>query len=172
MIHTDEYYMLKALDLAKQAASADEVPVGAVVVDTEGTIIGCGSNQVEAKKVQTAHAEFAAIEQAATVVGDWRLDGCSIYVTLEPCRMCMGLIQLSRLNRVIYAVESPRFGYRLDNSAISSVYKKDVQIEKGICADKAQHILQQFFQQKRKKKDECKKARSSCYREGIDTATE
>ena len=83
----------------------------------------------------------------------------------------MGLIQLSRLSGVIYAIESPRFGYRLDNMAISSVYKKDVYIEKGVCAEKAQYVLKQFFQQKRKKKDECKKERFDRYREGIDPET-
>ncbi len=172
MMNGDEYYMNKALELAKQAAACDEVPVGAVVVNQEGAIIGTGHNQVEAKKVQTAHAEVAAVEQAAQTIGDWRLDGCSMYVTLEPCKMCMGLIQLSRLSRVIYAVDSPRFGYQLDNMAISSVYKKDVYVEQGICAGEAQQILKQFFQQKRKKKDECKKARSGCYREGVDTTEE
>ncbi|TET34693.1 nucleoside deaminase [Candidatus Dependentiae bacterium] len=170
MMNGNEYYMHKALELAKRASDSDEVPVGAVVVNQEGTIIGNGHNQVEAKKVQTAHAEVAAIEQAAQTIGDWRLDGCSIYITLEPCRMCMGLIQLSRLSRVIYAVKSPRFGYQLDNMAISSVYKKDVYIEQGVCAGEAQHVLKQFFQQKREKKDECKKARSGCDREGIDRA--
>ena len=170
MMNDDHYYMQKALDLARQAAACDEVPVGAVVVDSQGTIIGRGYNQVEEKKVQTAHAELAAITEAAHLVGDWRLDGCSLYVTLEPCRMCMGLIQLSRLSRILYAVESPRFGCQLDKEAISSVYKKDVYMKQGICMEEAQRLLKQFFQQKRKEKDECTKARSNCYRKGVDTA--
>lgn len=171
MVHSDEQYMKRALELAKQSFDEDEVPVGAVVVDCHGIIIGQGHNQVEAQKVQTAHAEVHAISQAALAVGDWRLDGCSMYVTLEPCKMCMGLIQLSRLSKVVYAIESPRFGDRLDNEAISSVYKKDVYQEKGICAGEAQQILKQFFQQKRKKKDECKKTRSGCHRKRVDPAS-
>ncbi len=158
VVRDDFYYMNIAFQQAYKAAQADEVPIGAVVVDVDGAIIGYGYNQVESKKTQCAHAEFIAIEQAAHAIGDWRLDGCSIYVTLEPCKMCMGLIQLSRLSQVVYAADSPRFGYQLDNTAISSVYKKDVMIKKGICADEARRVLKQFFQQRRKKKDECKKA--------------
>ncbi len=158
LFSNDHYYMNKALEQAHKALQADEVPIGAIVVDPEGSIIGCGYNQVESKKTQRAHAEVIALEQATQKIGDWRLDGCSIYVTLEPCRMCMSLIQLSRLSSVIYAADSPRFGYQLDNMAISSVYKKDVLIKKGTCADEAQHVLKLFFQRKRKKKDECKKA--------------
>lgn len=169
MLHHDDYYMGKALELAKQAYALDEVPIGAVVVDQWGTIIGTAHNQVETKKVQAAHAEILAITKAAQRVGDWRLDGCRIYVTLEPCAMCMALIRLSRIGRVMYAIASPRFGCQLDNTAVSWVYKKDVYLEQGICAGEAQRLLKQFFQQKRKKKDESTKARSRCYRKSIDS---
>ncbi len=164
--------MRKALDMARKAECIDEVPIGAIVVDANGTIIGKGYNQVERKKTQLAHAEIIALEQATRKKGDWRLDGCIIYVTLEPCRMCMSLIQISRLQGIVYATESPRFGYQLDNIAISSVYKKDVQVKGGVVAGDAQHILKQFFQKKRKKRDECKKAQFGGNQGCVDTASE
>ena len=172
MQRDDQYYMRKALEMACKAESIDEVPIGAIVVDADGAIIGRGYNQVERKKTQLAHAEIIALERATRKKGDWRLDGCILYVTLEPCRMCVSLIQISRLRGIIYAAESPRFGYQLDNIAISSVYKKDVQVKGGVGADDAQRILKQFFQKKRKKKDGCKKAQFGGNQGCIDTASE
>lgn len=150
--HNDTYYMQKALELARMAEHQDEIPVGAVVVDAKGLILGFGYNQVEKEKTQTAHAEMCAINDATQKRGDWRLNGCTLYVTLEPCRMCMALIQLSRISHVVYAASSPRFGYQLDNTALSPVYKEDVVIREGICADLARDMLQRFFQKQRKRK--------------------
>jgi tRNA(adenine34) deaminase len=149
----DIVFMQKALALAQKASMRDEVPIGAVVVNGQGTIIGRGYNQVEQKKCQTAHAEAMAITQATKKVGDWRLDGCFIYVTLEPCSMCMHLIQLSRCAGVVYGASSPLFGYRLDNGPQSPVYKRDdfVVID-NVQAESATFLLQWFFQKKRKKK--------------------
>ena len=84
--------MLKALKEAQKAYNKDEVPIGAIVVNSNGEIIGRGHNQVEKFKKQTAHAEIRAIEQACRKTGDWRLDGCWIFVTLEPCALCMNLV--------------------------------------------------------------------------------
>ena len=162
MLNNHHFYMEKALVLAQKAADLDEVPVGAVVVGPDGAILGTGFNQVEAMQSQTGHAEIIAIKQASAHLGNWRLEDCSIYVTLEPCNMCMGLIRLSRLDRLIYGASSPLFGYRfidekgrdLDNEGLAWVYKNDVIVESGVGAQEAQKLLKQFFQKKRKKKDE------------------
>lgn len=148
----DIFFMNKALALAKRAMAQDEVPIGAVVVDARGVIVGRGFNQVERRHCQTAHAEIMAIEKAAQKMGNWRLEGCWLYVTLQPCAMCMGLIRLSRMAGVVYAAKSPLFGYHLDNDLTSSVYKRDIlAIIHSICERKAVDLLQSFFQKKRKK---------------------
>jgi tRNA(adenine34) deaminase len=150
----DKKYMKQALTQARKALVADEVPVGALVVDEQGVVIGRGYNLVMKQCSQRAHAEAIAIAQAGKKQGDWRLNGCVLYVTLEPCAMCMALIYLSRISTVVYGATSPLFGYQqdmLDNGTIIRVYKKDVQIVPGIMADEAVSLLKQFFQKKRKK---------------------
>jgi tRNA(adenine34) deaminase len=147
----DHFFMHKALKLAHKAYSLDEVPIGAIAVDCQGTIIGRGYNLVEKKHTQRAHAEVIALEQAAKKKKDWRLEGCWLYVTLEPCTMCMGLIQLSRLQGVVYAASSPLFGY-LDSSTTSFVYRKDTPIIiAGVGAQESAQLLRLFFKEKRKK---------------------
>lgn len=98
----DEEMMLKALELAKKAYTMGEVPVGAIVVDKEGNIIGEGYNRRETDSSPTAHAEILAIEAAARYLGSWRLSDCTLYVTLEPCPMCAGAIINARLKRLVY----------------------------------------------------------------------
>ena len=143
----DIQFMNQALELARQAAQHNEVPIGAIIVNAQGDIIGRGYNQMQACKSQLAHAEIEAINEATNAIGDWRLDGCTLYVTLEPCRMCMGLIQLSRLDRVAYGADSPRFGHSDQHSTIY----KNVAVEKGIQSDQAQQLLKHFFEKVRKK---------------------
>ena len=111
----DEEYMLKALGLARRAYELGECPVGAIVVDPEGRVIGEGYNLRERLQSPTAHAEIIAIEQAAKALGQWRLCGCTLYVTLEPCPMCAGAIMNSRLKRVVYGAFDEK------NGACSSV---------------------------------------------------
>lgn len=106
----DEEYMLKALALAEKAAQIGEIPVGAIVVDADGKIIGEGYNLREQLQSPSAHAEFIAIEQAAKALGQWRLSGCTLYVTLEPCPMCAGLIMNARLKRVVYGAFDEKNG--------------------------------------------------------------
>lgn len=142
--------MQHALALAQSAMSQGEVPIGAVVVNTEGVIIGTGTNATEARHTQAAHAEINALSQAGTALNTWKLTGCWLYVTLEPCFMCMGLIYLSRLAGVVYGARSPLFGAQLDSSRIVSVYKVDtVTVIGGLYADKAGAMLKQFFKEKR-----------------------
>jgi len=149
----DQLFMRQALACARRAFAYDEVPIGAVIVDATGSVIGRGYNRVEKRKCQIAHAEAVAIERATQKRADWRLDGCWIYVTLEPCSMCMSLIQLSRCVGMVYGAKSPLFGYRLDNTPGSPVYKRDAfTIVGGIQGEHSAHLLQTFFQRKRKEK--------------------
>lgn len=106
----DEEYMEKALALAQKAFESGEIPVGAIVIDAEGNVIGEGYNLRETTLSPTAHAEIIAIEQAAKRLGQWRLSGCTLYVTLEPCPMCAGAIMNSRLKRVVYGAFDEKNG--------------------------------------------------------------
>lgn len=146
----DVRFMQEALKLARQALEADEVPVGAVVVK-DGRIIGKGYNQRQTLKDPTAHAEMLAITAAAEALGDWRLEGTSLYVTLEPCIMCAGAILLSRIERLVYAADDPKGG------AVKSLYSllsdkrlnHTVEVKSGILQDEAAALLRGFFKSKR-----------------------
>ena len=97
IVINNEVYMRQSLELALKAYNEDEVPIGAVVLDKDGSVIGRGYNRTESCKTQTAHAELLALAEAGKVQNDWRLDGCTLFVTLEPCSMCMAAIKLSRV---------------------------------------------------------------------------
>lgn len=146
------FFMKKALVQANRALERDEVPIGAVVVNQEGKIVGRGWNQVEKIGCQIAHAEIIAMKKACKKLGDWRLEGHWVYVTLEPCSMCMSFMKLSRVAGVVYGADSPLFGYHLDKDAGVRVYNRNaVEIVKGVCAETAVSLLKHFFQSKRKK---------------------
>jgi len=148
----NSFFMEQALKQAEKALAHDEVPIGAVVVDPNGVIVARGYNQVEKKRCQTAHAEMIALQKACKKLGDWRLNGYWVYVTLEPCSMCMNFMKLSRIAGVVYGADSPLFGYHLDKDAGHRVYNKDaVQIIGGVCSEKAVGLLKHFFKNKRKK---------------------
>ena len=146
----DEHYMKLALRQAHEAAEADEVPVGAVIVHGERTI-ALAHNQREQLNDPTAHAEMIAITQAAEAIGDWRLENCTLYVTLEPCLMCAGAILQARIGRLVYGASDPRAG------AVESLYQtmKDnrlnhqVETTAGILAEACGEILTRFFQGQR-----------------------
>ncbi len=148
----DREFMEIALAQARKAAAIQEVPIGAVIVNSHGKIIARSYNHVEKNKSQSCHAEILAIAKAGKKLNDWRLEGCWLYVTLQPCAMCIGLVGLCRLKGLVYGAVSPLFGYRLDNSGHSRVYKKDaLHIVAGVASQEAAELLQQFFKQKRKK---------------------
>jgi tRNA(adenine34) deaminase len=150
----DHIFMQEALVQAQCATAIDEVPIGAVVVNAKGEIVGRGYNSVERDCTQRAHAESLAIEQASKNLGDWRLPGHWLYVTLEPCSMCMGLIKLSRLEGVVYAAPSPLFGFRLDNQDDLWVYKRDTfSIIEGVKKEESAALLKKFFHEKRTKNE-------------------
>lgn len=147
-----EFFMSLALEQAQKALKADEVPIGAVVVSPDGEVVACAYNQVEAQGCQIAHAEMLALQQACKKLGDWRLDGYRVYVTLEPCSMCMNFMKLSRVATVVYGAESPLFGYHLDKNDGVRVYNSNaVDIVGGVLAKKSVSLLKQFFKSKRKK---------------------
>lgn len=147
----DHYFMEQALRQAQKAAELLEVPVGAVVVNSAGTIIAQAYNSVERDCTQRSHAESLAIELATRSLKDWRLDNCWVYVTLEPCAMCMGLIRLSRCAGVVYGASSPLFGFQLDKTSDYWVYKRDAfSVIEGVMDQESSILLKKFFQKKRK----------------------
>jgi tRNA(adenine34) deaminase len=145
-----ERFMRAALDEAATAAEIDEVPVGAVVVRDQ-RIIGRGHNQKERLSDPTAHAEILAITAAAAALGDWRLTGCTLYVTLEPCPMCAGALVLARVKRLVFGVEDPKFGACGSLYAITTDPRTNHQVEivSGVCAEQCSRLLQSFFQKQR-----------------------
>jgi len=145
----DTFYMHQALVQARKAAAADEVPVGAIIIDPRGEIIARAYNQVEHRQTQVAHAELRALAQAGKKRG-WRLDDCWLYVTLEPCAMCMHAIKLSRISGVVFATSSPIFGYQLDNHATFPVYQWPMMVKSGVCAHESAQLLKDFFKHKRR----------------------
>ena len=150
----DESFMRQALQMALKAFDSDEVPIGALVVSPEGAVIGKGYNRTEALHSQSRHAEVCAIEQAGESSHGWRLIGCTLYVTVEPCIMCMGLVGLSRIVRVVYGAKSPLFGASLEREMLPSVYKHIEGITSGICETEVEELMKRFFKDKRKKGEE------------------
>ncbi len=149
MKNHDEHFMQKALMQARVSLGKEEVPVGAIIVDKTGHIIARGHNTMEASGCQTGHAEVHVTQLACKKRGDWRLDDCTIYVTLEPCLMCFGLIKLSRFKRLVYGASSPLFGAGLDKKEAFPVYKKGLEIQGGVCSDTSAALLQEFFRHRR-----------------------
>lgn len=151
MDNIHEYYMSMAIEEAKKAYILDEVPVGAVIV-RNGNIIAKAHNLRETLKDALAHAEILAIREACRVLNGWRLMGCDIYVTLEPCPMCAGAMVNSRINRVIFGAYDPRAGAcgSLYNIANDVKLNHRVEIVSGVLEDECKAILQDFFKEKRR----------------------
>jgi tRNA(adenine34) deaminase len=141
-----EPFMREALGLADVAADLGEVPVGAVVV-RGGEIVGRGYNRRETDQDPTAHAEVLAIRESAARLGSWRLDGCRLYVTLEPCPMCAGALVLSRVDACIFGCADPKGGFlgTLGNLASHPGLNHRFSVVPGVLADEASHRLQRFF---------------------------
>jgi tRNA(adenine34) deaminase len=146
----DHFFMQAALTQARKAFAADEVPVGSVIVNGQGIIVARAHNRVEATSTQTAHAEMIALARAGKKIKDWRLQGYWLYVTLEPCSMCMYAIMASRVTGVVYGAPSPLFGYHLDKDITDQLYKNDILTTiAGVCSQESVDFLKTFFQKKR-----------------------
>tara|TARA_B100000686_G_scaffold211227_1_gene218078 strand:+ start:39 stop:488 length:450 start_codon:yes stop_codon:yes gene_type:complete len=142
-----EKWMFLALSEAKKAEKMDEVPIGAIIVK-DNAIIGRGFNQMESLKDSTAHAEIIAITSASNTIGDWRLNKCSLYVTKEPCLMCIGAILNSRIENLYYGMSDKENGYITTKKFINnSVHLKS--IEGSILEFDSKKIIQDFFLNKR-----------------------
>ena len=141
-----ERYMKLALELAQEAAEDGEVPVGCVIVDRNGAVIGRGRNRRERERLATAHAELDAIADACGTLGDWRLDGCSLYVTLEPCPMCAGAVIMSRIGKVFFGARDEATGSC--GSVINlfmEAYGSTAQITGGVLAGECSALISGFF---------------------------
>jgi len=147
---SDSYFMGEALRQALRAYEADEVPIGAIVTHQQ-RIIARAFNQVEVLKDATAHAEMLAITQAESVIGDWRLNECDLYVTKEPCSMCAGALVHVRMKRVIFGCPSPKDGAggSLFNLLQHPGLNHQCEITQGVRLEECRALLQQFFLEKR-----------------------
>lgn len=147
---SDDRFMVEAIRQAVAAAEVDEVPVGAVVV-YQGEIIARGHNQTRTLSDPTAHAEMIVLTQAAAHLGDWRLGGCSLYVTLEPCTMCAGAMVLGRVDRLVFGAEDPKAGAcgTLYNVVQDERLNHQVAVTGGVLAEPCGLLLREFFERKR-----------------------
>lgn len=145
-----EKYMREALELAKQAAEHGDVPVGCVIVNKDGEIIGRGRNRREECSDATAHAEIEAIREASKLLGDWRLSECTMYVTLEPCPMCTGAIINSRIPTLVFGAREANSGSC--GSVIDLFYENyghRPKVYSGVLKDECASVLREFFKNKR-----------------------
>ncbi|MBO1005496.1 tRNA adenosine(34) deaminase TadA [Pseudogracilibacillus auburnensis] len=152
-MNQDEKYMILAIEEAKKAEKIGEVPIGAIIV-YENNVLATGFNIRETKQKTLSHAELIAIEEANRKIGSWRLEDCTLYVTLEPCPMCAGAIVQSRIKRVVYGAADPKAGCAgtLMNLLDDHRFNHQVQIEKGVLESECSTLLTNFFRDLRKKK--------------------
>lgn len=150
-----EKFMMAAIEEAGKAAAIGEVPIGAVVV-RNGEIVGRGYNLRETQKDPTLHAEMIAIREASEKLGGWRLIGCTLYVTLEPCPMCAGAIVQSRIEQVVYGARDPKAGCAgtLMNLLEESRFNHQVPVIEGVLAEECAQLLKDFFRGLRKKRQQ------------------
>ena len=155
---TDEKFMKAAIKQAKKAYAIDEVPIGCVIVQ-DGKIIARGYNRRNTDKNALAHAELAAIRKASKKTGDWRLEDCTLYVTLEPCQMCAGAIVQSRMQRVVIATMNAKAGCAgsILNLLQMQEFNHQVEITRGVLEEECSTMLSQFFRELRKRKMDCHK---------------
>ncbi len=146
----EEKYMYEAIKLARRAARLSEVPIGCVIV-FEDKIIARGYNRRNTDKSTLAHAEILAIKKAARVIGDWRLEGCTLYVTLEPCPMCAGAIVQARIPRVVMGTMNSKAGCAgsVVNLLQMEGFNHRVEVTKGVLAEECKKMMQDFFREVR-----------------------
>lgn len=149
---TDIKYMNMALGEAKKAYMEDEVPIGAIIVFND-EVIGYGHNTVESSNHSFEHAEINAIRMASDRIGGWRLEGATMYVTLEPCAMCAGALILSRIKRVVIGAMDYKRGFAgsIINLLNDEVFNHQLEVETGVMKEECLKIIQDFFKEKREK---------------------
>ncbi len=157
MLTTDEKFMKEAIKQAKKAYRLDEVPIGCVIVQN-GQIIARGYNRRNTDKNTLAHAELTAIKKASKKLGDWRLEGCTMYVTLEPCQMCAGAIVQSRLTEVVMGCMNKKAGCggSILNLLEMQQFNHQVKVTRGILEEECSSMLSEFFRELREKKKQIK----------------
>jgi len=146
--------MAKALELAREAGNAGEIPVGAVIIDQHQQVIATGENRKERWQDPTAHAEIVAIRHASQTLQDWHLNQCSLYVTLEPCPMCAGAIVQARIKTLIYGTDDPKTGAirTVLNLPDSPASFHRLEVISGVLQSECQQLLQDWFRQLRRQK--------------------
>ena len=146
----NEKYMREALKQARKAAKAGEVPIGCVIV-YQDKIVGRGYNKRNTKKTTLAHAELVAIDKASKALGDWRLEDCTMYVTLEPCQMCSGAIVQARIKKVVVGTMNPKAGCAgsIINLLQMEEFNHQVELETGVLEQECTEVLQEFFKELR-----------------------
>ena len=151
----DERFMKEALRQAMKARALEEVPIGCVIVH-DGNIIARGYNRRNTDKNTTSHAEINAIRKASKKLGDWRLEGCTIYITLEPCQMCAGAIVQARIDRAVIGSMNPKAGCAgsVLNILEMPQFNHQVEVTRGVLQDECSQMLSGFFRQLREKKRE------------------
>ena len=157
-----EYFMKQAIRQAKKAYALEEVPIGCVIV-YEGKIIARGYNRRNTDKNTLAHAELIAIKKASKKLGDWRLEGCTMYITLEPCQMCAGAIVQARVSQVVIGSMNPKAGCAgsVLNLLQMAQFNHQVELEKGVLEEECSSMLSEFFRELREKKALQKKEKFS-----------
>jgi tRNA(adenine34) deaminase len=154
-MNQDEFFLQNAVQCAQKAFDQNEVPVGAIVVDGSGEIIASGWNCIEQDQNQASHAEMLVLQLAAQIKGTWRLDDCTLYISLEPCLMCLGAMYLFRIKRLVYAAKSPLFGaisVYFENDNLFKIYKNFSLEVEYIENEESNRLLKKFFKAKRKQK--------------------
>ena len=145
----DRFWMRRALDEAERARAIGEVPVGAVVVDGDGKLIGAGHNAPITECDPTAHAEITALRAACRAAGNYRLPGATLYVTIEPCTMCVGAMVHARIERLVFGAAEPKAG--ASNLLDSPAFNWRIAVTRGVLAAECGQLLAEFFQQRRKR---------------------
>jgi tRNA(adenine34) deaminase len=147
---TDERWMARAIEVAQACLAHDDVPIGCVIV-RDGVELTAAGNERELREDPTAHAELLALQRAAAATGHWRLEGCTLFVTLEPCAMCAGAIVLARVPRVVVGAPDPKAGFAgsLGNLLQDDRLNHRVELTAGVLADGCGEVLRAFFRERR-----------------------
>ncbi len=152
MTANDKKFMLLAIEQAQLAGGIGEVPIGAVIVGKDNILLASGHNLRETNQDPTAHAEIIAIREASEKLGSWRMEETTLYVTLEPCAMCIGAIVLSRISRLVFGARDPKAGavFSVYNIGVDNRLNHSVEVIEGVFETECSNLLKEFFQTLRK----------------------